>query len=217
MQRRQLLAMLATLPFTATAGGLPALEAEARRRRDAYLAELRRYASEPPPEIFANPADPVIGRADAKRAVLVFTDYNCVYCRKIDPVLEQVSTAADAPARFVLKLQATMAESSVLASAYALQVWRQQPGRFGGVHRALLQGPLPLTTAAIRQIAQQTGTQASLAGADGSAAALNATQQLSRRLQVYATPSMLIGARMISGMTDAATLRQEIVRWPMEV
>ncbi|MBE9609011.1 DsbA family protein [Chitinilyticum piscinae] len=216
MQRRQLLTLLAGLPVLASGASLSDLEAEAARRRAAYRDELRRLARETPVAIYDNPLDPVLGPAAATRSVLVFTDYNCPYCRKLDPVIAQLAGRADAPARFVLKLLTIMDPGSALASAFALRVWQQQPRQFSAAHHALMTGPLPLTTAALKQIARQSGTQASLAEADAAAATLTATQQLAQRLQVYATPSLLIGARIMSGMTDAATLRQEIVRWPME-
>ena len=40
--------------------------------------------------LFHNPATPRLGAGDAALTVVVFTDYNCPYCKRLDPLLEQL-------------------------------------------------------------------------------------------------------------------------------
>ena len=213
MQRRTFLALLASLPVIAQASEtLADLQAEAARRRLVFLESLRKMALTQPKAIYFNPADPVIGRANARRTVLVFSDFNCPYCRKIDPILQQV--AKDWPeVRFVLKWQTMMSDSSALAASYALRVWQAERGKYLQVQHALLRGSLPLTQNEIAAIGQQSQTQHLINGA--ALPALSASVSLGQQLRVFATPSMLIGNQMMSGMTDAATLKATIMQWPM--
>jgi protein-disulfide isomerase len=46
---------------------------------------------------------------------------------------------------------------------------------------------------------------------------LASSVELGKQLRIFATPSMLIGNRVMSGMTDAATLKSTIAQWPMSV
>lgn len=214
MQRRTFLALLSTLPSTVWAqSSLQDMQAEANRRRVIFLAQVRQMAIEQDPAIYFSAADPVIGAATAPRTVLVFTDFNCPYCRKMDALLQQVAQAWP-NARFVLKWQTMMADSSASAANYALQVWQSARQQYWQVHQALMQSPIPITQQAINDIAQRTQTQHLLNLAEP--AALKASVQLGQQLRVFATPSLLIGSKMMGGMTDAKTLKATILQWPLK-
>ena len=211
MQRRNFLALLAGLPFTVKAQStLADLQAEAQRRTAIFLAQLNQMAIDQPKAIYFNPSDPVLGAANAKRSVLVFTDFNCPYCRKIDVVLQQVAQAEDV--RFVLKWQTMMADSSAAAASYALHVWHTARPKYPQIHAALMQAPIPITPQAIRNIARRSNTEDLLDLTEP--AALAASVDLGKQLRIFATPSLLIGNRVISGMTDATTLKNTIKQWP---
>jgi len=212
MQRRTFLALLAGLPLAARANtSLADLQAEAVRRTKIYQQQLTQLTTSQPKAIYYNAADPVIGAPKAARSVLVFTDFNCPYCRKIDPILQQV--AQDSSVRFVLKWQTMMAESSVDAASFALKVWQAARPKYAQVHTALLQAPIPITPQAMRDIAQQTQTEHLLQLAQPPT--LAESVELGKQLRIFATPSMLIGNRVMSGMTDEATLKRAIAEWRM--
>lgn len=40
--------------------------------------------------LFNDPDSPRIGAKDPKLTLVVFTDYNCPYCKKFDPYLEKI-------------------------------------------------------------------------------------------------------------------------------
>ncbi|WP_027468509.1 thioredoxin domain-containing protein [Deefgea rivuli] len=211
MQRRSFLALLAGLPMIVRAQAtLDDLQAEARRRTGIFLAQVNKMASDQPAATYFNAADPVFGAQKAKRTVLVFTDFNCPYCRKIDATLQQV--AREGEVRFVLKWQAIMADSSAAAANYAMHVWRTARPQYPDIHAALMQAPLPITQQAMRDIARHSKTEHLLDLTEPEA--LAASVDLGKQLRIFATPSMLIGNRIISGMTDAATLKSTIKQWP---
>lgn len=212
MQRRTFLALLACLPLAARANtSLADLQAEATRRTKIFQEQLTQLATSQPKAIYFNAGDPVIGAANAMRSILVFTDFNCPYCRKIDAILQQV--AQDGSARFVLKWQTMMADSSAEAASFALNVWQAAHPKYSQVHTALLKAPMPITSQAIRAIAQQTQTEHLLKLAEPPA--LASSVQLGQQLRIFATPSMLIGNRVMSGMTDEGTLKKAIAEWRM--
>lgn len=211
MQRRTFLALLASLPLAARAQtSLEDLQAEAARRTKIFQQQLNQLASSQPKAVYFNAADPVIGAAKAQRSVLVFTDFNCPYCRKIDAILQQVAQESDV--RFVLKWQTMMADSSVDAAIFALNVWQAARPKYAQVHAALLKAPMPITQQAMLSIAQHTQTEHLLKRP--MPAALASSVELGKQLRIFATPSMLIGNRVMSGMTDAATLKSTIAQWP---
>jgi protein-disulfide isomerase len=213
MQRRAFLTCLAALPFWAHAADVADLQQEVERRKQAYLAQLRSLALNPPAAIFQHSLDIVFGPAQAKRSVLVFTDFNCPYCRQLDPVLQQL---AGPDVRFVLKWQTLMADSSAYAAHYALQVWQHRRSVYHKVHQQLIEGRMPLTVSEIQGIARRSNTFHLLPKSEVLPASLQASIKLGQQLQVFGTPSMLIGARMMGGMVDAETLSAAIAVWPID-
>ncbi|WP_373973674.1 thioredoxin domain-containing protein [Chitinibacter sp. SCUT-21] len=217
MHRRTFLACLAVLPLSfatlSRAETFEQLAQEAERRKQAYLAQLRDLASKQPAEVFQNSLDIVLGPARANKTVLVFTDFNCPYCRSLDSVLQQL---AGPEVRFVLKWQTMMGDTSAYAAHYALQVWRHRRSKYLDVHNALMQAPQPLSEYDIRNIARSTATYHLLPKDEALPQTLQNSVQLGEQLRVFATPTMLVGARMMGGMVDAETLAAAIQEWPMD-
>ncbi|QLI81681.1 thioredoxin domain-containing protein [Chitinibacter fontanus] len=212
MQRRAFLSCLAALPLWARADDLAQLQQEAERRKQLYLAQLQDLAQAQPSAIFHQPLDIVLGPALAHRTVLVFSDFNCPYCRQLDPLLQQL---AGDDVRFVMKWQTLMAETSGYAAHYALQVWRHRRSVYPDVHQQLMQAPLPLELQHIDAIARRTNTYHLLPKTAPLPSILQASVQLGQQLRIFATPTMLVGARMMGGMVDIETLQAAIGEWSL--
>ncbi|MBJ7472971.1 MAG: Na+/H+ antiporter NhaA, partial [Solirubrobacteraceae bacterium] len=91
------------------------------------------------------PVDPVYdrirGHKDAEHTLVLYTDYECPYCREFAPVLDEVFERADGRVRYVVRQLPLEAEhpGATLASEAALSAAAQ--GRFWEMHDRLLAHP----------------------------------------------------------------------------
>ena len=69
--------------------------------------------------LYRDPASPRLGAANAKLTLVTFTDYNCPYCKRFDPMLEKIVKQYPDVA-LVVKLLPFKGESSVSSARVAL-------------------------------------------------------------------------------------------------
>lgn len=71
--------------------------------------------------LFNDPNSPRIGAKNPKLTLVVFTDYNCPYCKKFDPYLEKI-VEKHPDVAVVFKFLPFRSESSLTAARDALTV-----------------------------------------------------------------------------------------------
>lgn len=145
--------------------------------------------------------------------VVVFSDYQCPYCRKLHPALNQL-LASDHKVRIVYRDWPIFGPSSV-AGARAAMAARYQ-GKHAAFNDALMAGPVKFTDTDIRDAADRAGVdwqrlQSDLRqyGAEIDAG-LARTDQLARRIGLSGTPALVIGDYLIPGAIDATSLRDAV-------
>lgn len=87
--------------------------------------------------LFNDPNSPRIGAKNPKLTLVVFTDYNCPYCKKFDPYLEKI-VEKHPDVAVVFKFLPYRSESSLTAARDALTLWRQDPGAFMKLNHTLM-------------------------------------------------------------------------------
>ena len=87
--------------------------------------------------LFNDPDSPRIGAKNPKLTLVVFTDYNCPYCKKFDPYLEKIVEKHPQVA-VVFKFLPFRSESSLTAARDALTVWRSHPEQFMKFNETLM-------------------------------------------------------------------------------
>lgn len=87
--------------------------------------------------LYQDPASPRLGAANAKLTLVTFTDYNCPYCKRFDPMLEKIVKQYPDVA-LVVKLLPFKGESSVSSARVALTTWQQHPEQFWALHQRLM-------------------------------------------------------------------------------
>lgn len=87
--------------------------------------------------LFNDPNSPRIGAKNPKLTLVVFTDYNCPYCKKFDPYLEKI-VEKHPDVAVVFKFLPYRSESSLTAARDALTLWRQDPGEFMKLNNTLM-------------------------------------------------------------------------------
>jgi protein-disulfide isomerase len=85
--------------------------------------------------LYNDPAAPVGGNPHGDVTIVAFFDYNCPYCKKADPALDEV-VKSDGKIRLVYKDWPILTEASVYGARMALAA--QYQGKYATVHAALM-------------------------------------------------------------------------------
>jgi protein-disulfide isomerase len=164
---------------------LPEAMKRLQARETRAMIGTKRAALEAP---FAGAA---FGPEDADVIIVEFTDYACGYCRRTVADLDRL-LAEDKRVRVVFRELPILSSQSDLAARAALAAARV--GRYEAVHRALFSGG-QLTPEKIQAVSGGSDGQ----GDQAIAAEIERNIALAQSLQVSATPSFVIGDRIISG------------------
>ncbi|MBJ4954668.1 DsbA family protein [Salmonella enterica subsp. enterica serovar Goldcoast] len=159
--------------------------------------------------LFNDPNSPRIGARQAKLTLINFTDYNCPYCKQLDPMLEKIVQKYPEVA-VVIKPLPFKGESSVLSARTALTTWREHPQQFLALHEKLMQKKGYHTVASIKQ-AQEKAAASPVTLDAQSEETLSTNLQLARLVGVRGTPATIIGDELIPGAVPWETL-EEVVK-----
>ncbi len=134
-----------------------------------YRAAYERFLSQEQVEVPIGPADPVRGPADAPHTVVVFTDFQCPYCRGLEHMLDE--RLKEFPGRFRLvykyfpmnrlcnkHIKSTLHRASC-ATARVAEVARIVGGNdaFWEMHDALFQDPKAFSEKFVKEVAGRIG------------------------------------------------------------
>lgn len=145
---------------------------------------------------FFDPADPVIGNPKGDITLVIFTDYECPFCKKVTPEIDRL-IAADSGVRVVVKEFPILGPVSETAARYALAAKAQ--GKYAGFHAALMASTVvehELTEAQILDFAKASGLDIERLKKDAAdpaiAATIVANRALAQKLGVSGTPGLMI-------------------------
>lgn len=177
--------------------------------RSRYMRELRNAATDvtirlEPPRLAIDvlPDDPVSGPASARIAIVEFSDFQCPFCKRVMPVLKQLTAKYPTQVKLVWKDFPLPIHPDARPAAEAAQCARDQ-GKFWDYHDKLFANQNEMTPANLKQWAGQMGMDA----AKFSACFDNATHR--QRVQgdmnqgtrdgVSSTPTIFINGRAVVG------------------
>jgi protein-disulfide isomerase len=147
-----------------------------------------------------DPATPIIGNESGDIAIVVFSDYTCIYCKAVHPRLKEL-IASDGNIKFVLKEFPILLPESVVAAKAALAARAQ--GQYEAFHDAMMEASGQLTEARIFEIAADQGIDVERLRADMEtpeiAAHILANFNLARALRIFGTPTFIVGDRIVTG------------------
>lgn len=147
--------------------------------------------------LFRDANSPRIGAAHPRLTLVVFTDYNCPYCKKFDPYLEKiVAKYPDVAVQF--KFLPYRSESSVTSACDALTVWRAHPEQFMKFNDILMAKKGYHDDASIAQAKTKAGVTVNKPD-EQSMQTLKKSLMLAQELGIQGTPATLIGNEMLSG------------------
>jgi protein-disulfide isomerase len=163
--------------------------------------------------VLRDPEIPVAGNAAGDITIVEYFDYQCPYCRKIEPELRQV-VQDDGKVRLVFKDWPILGPVSVTAARLALASKYQN--RFIQAHDALIAVSSKLTEARIREVLSDAGIEIDRLDRDLSAnaaaidAILKRNNDQATAFDFRGTPSFIVGKFRVPGTLTMAEFGQAI-------
>jgi protein-disulfide isomerase len=191
-QQRQILAKLADIEKKLE-GGAPSRASAARGR-----------SGPDPNEVYELPVgkSPTRGPESAPVTIVEFSDYQCPFCARTEPLIKSVLEQYPTQVRFVFKhLPLTSLHPSALPAAQAA-VAAQNQGKFWEMHDVLFSKNDGLGTDALKTYAQRIGLDVMRFEADMASpetkAQIQEDMRLSRRLGVRGTPTIFVNGKLLT-------------------
>ncbi|MEA2896983.1 MAG: hypothetical protein QOJ84_2598 [Bradyrhizobium sp.] len=163
--------------------------------------------------VLRDPEIPAAGNADGDISIVEYFDFNCPYCRKVEPELRQV-VQDDGKVRLVYKDWPVLGPVSTAAARLALATKYQD--KYVAAHDALMGTASKLTEPRIRELLAGAGIDVDRAGKDleTNAKAIDAilarNNDQATAFGFKGTPSFIIGKFRVPGVLTMAQFDQAI-------
>ncbi|EKS33422.1 DsbA family protein [Afipia clevelandensis] len=163
--------------------------------------------------VLRDPEIPALGNPKGDITIVEFFDYQCPYCKKISPVLDQV-LKDDGNVRLVLKDWPILGDPSGYAARLVLATKYQN--KYEAAHRALIVKVGRLTEAVIDETLAQAGVDVTKAKADLAAnkakidALLKRNSEQAQAFGFRGTPVFIVGTFRIPGGLTAEQFKLAI-------
>ncbi|MGB8931984.1 MAG: thioredoxin domain-containing protein [Anaeromyxobacteraceae bacterium] len=168
----------------------------------------------PPPQVFKKidlrPDDPARGPATAKVTLVLFSDFQCPFCGKVEPTLSQLEQEAKGNLRIVWKHRPLPMHANARGAAAAAEAARAQ-GKFWPMHDKLFENQQSLSPETYDRLARELGLNAArfkAALADPKLAArIDADDKQAVEVGAGGTPTMYLNCRQVVGALPPERLR----------
>jgi protein-disulfide isomerase len=163
--------------------------------------------------VLNDPDSGVVGNPQGDIAIVEWFDYNCPYCRRLQPELSQV-VYDDGKVRWILKEWPILGPVSVVASRMAIACKYQD--KYVQAHDALIGTNSKLTEPRIDELLAAGGIDVDRARRDRDANAaaidglLSRNDAQARGLNFNGTPSFIVGKFRVPGVLTMAQFEQVI-------
>lgn len=163
--------------------------------------------------IRTDPIAPAVAPKGADVTIVLFSDYNCPYCRKVHPAL-QALLREDPKVRLLYRDWPIFGGASSEAARVAIASEFQ--GRHAAFNDALMASQGKLDSAGIRAAANRAGVDWTRLQKDMAArrqdidALLGRSDRYARMLGLTGTPGLLIGPYLLPGAVGVAELRKVV-------
>lgn len=186
---------------------ISSLASQISQAQDAAGAVLTRES------VLRDPEIPALGNPNGDVTIVEFFDYQCPYCKKVDPELMQV-VQEDGNVRVVFKNWPIFGALSIYAAKMALVAKFQ--GKYAEAHQALISAKAKLTETEVRDLLAKAGIDIAKAAKDLEInqktidAVLARNNAQAEAFGFQGTPAFIIGTFRIPGVLDAAGFKQAI-------
>ena len=164
-------------------------------------------------KVLRDPDIQVLGNPKGDVTIVAYFDYNCPYCRSIDPVLHKIARD-DGRIRLVFKDWPILGSASVHAARFALAAKYQ--GKYAEAHAALISANGRLTESRVSEALAKAGIDVDRARRDLAArgkeidALLARNNEQATALGFRGTPAFIVGKFRVPGALDEENFKQAI-------
>ncbi|MCG2627251.1 DsbA family protein [Bradyrhizobium sp. WYCCWR 13023] len=164
-------------------------------------------------KVLRDPDVPVAGNPDGNISIIEWSDYNCPYCRKLEPELRQV-IQDDGKVRLVLKDWPILGPVSVTAARIALAAKYQD--KYHKAHDAMMGVSSRLTESRISELLASVGVDMDRLKGDLTAhakdidAILKRNNEQAEAFGFNGTPSFIVGKYRVPGVLSMNEFEQVI-------
>jgi protein-disulfide isomerase len=181
------------------------------RQKTAEANELTAIIAARGEEIFNDPTSPVGGNPQGDATLVEFFDYNCPYCRKAAPMLEDLAKSDDG-LRLVFKEFPILGPDSNFAAHAALASRNQ--GKYWEFHNAMMAYDGAITQSSTLEVAAQVGLDIERLKKDmddpSISEAISRNTALAEALRISGTPGFVVGKEILRGLADPDTMKRLI-------
>jgi protein-disulfide isomerase len=176
--------------------------------------ELQRITAEGERAVLAMPRIEITGAPHPDVTIVEYFDYNCPYCKRLDPTFKQL-LAADKKIALVFKDWPVLGQVSQYAARCALAA--QWQGKYLAAHDALLYGPRLSQDYVVESVLQGAGIDLERLKKDLTLHSREIALLLERHdaeahsLLLDGTPGVLVGRQLVPGGADLSFF-QRLVR-----
>lgn len=161
--------------------------------------------------LFRNERSPFIGNENGDVVMVEFFDYNCGYCKKVLPELQEL-IKADKGLKIIFKDLPILGPSSELAAKWALAAQRQN--KYFEFHSAVMKHQGQLNADVLTKIATETGLDLDRAKRDVEGTdiliQLEQNRSLAGQMNIGGTPAFVLGEELIPGALPLAEMKVKI-------
>ena len=163
-------------------------------------------------ELFNTSDDPFTGNPKGKVAMVYFTDYNCGFCKRQGPVLEQmVKQYPDL--KVIYKELPVLGETSREAAELILAAHASHPDMYQKLHHRLMSKPGGHNSASIAAAFKAEGLDAEALKKkvdNNIRTKVDNNLRLASELGIRGTPAMVFADEVLGGFTNADQLSEKI-------
>ena len=163
-----------------------------------------------PVDIDIDPTDPVLGKKDAKVTIVIFSDFECPFCGKLVPTMDQIKKEYGEDVRFVFKQHPlSFHKKARLAAAASLAANEQ--GKFWEYHDLLFENRKAMDRADLIRYAEQLGLDVAVfeksMDAPDKEASIKEDMLAAQKIGVRGTPHSFVNGRRIKGARPFASFK----------
>jgi len=161
--------------------------------------------------LFDTSVHPTLGDVDAQHSIVIFTDYNCPYCKRLEPSLERI--IEEYPSIKVINVIVPLRQREVKGIAtnsteFGLNVWANAADDYYDVHTLLMDKSGMHTADSLTAIAERTQTAQWLKSMDASKQVVQKNLEAFQALGFRGTPTIMIGEQWIPGFIQYGQIEQ---------
>jgi len=205
-------ALFCAAPFAIS----PAFAQDADPVKAALEEAANKAAAAKAGDLLRDPNAPVLGNPQADVVLVKFVDYQCSYCKAVEPKLHKL-LEDDKGVKIVIKEFPILGPESIVAAKAALAAKSQ--GKYEPYHKAMMAYKGKLTSDVIFGTAKDVGLDVEKLRRDmvspEIADQLIANFNLARSLKISLTPGYIVNTRVLSGVS-AKTMTAQI-DFPAEI